>query len=518
MRDLRWTIRATLRAAIWKSTPGHPSLTIRSVLFWIAVSMASAAAAEYFQIDGPAGFSIYGINSIIAAAAVTGVVALLFVPNDRAVVLAQIFALAALEQWVTIAAHLVPRFDLVPLAATAVLIAASPWLMSRHRDIALSQILAACVVAELFAIAAARLPAFDWFDLAPGMWTKLDALIATIVLDFVWSVGAVAAVLRGAGVTLYQSPFFRAVGVCVTTTILTFALPSFPTFMGRDFDVHSNNLWELAFTRLRANPAVDAAPKVDTAAAELAQPALLEAEIAKLLPERKGTTDIFAIGMAGWSDQDVFVKELNGGLGALQQSIGMDRGAIHLVNHVDTLESLPVANRTNFAAAVHAIAKVMNRDEDVLLLFMTSHGSPSGVGLLLADTFQTVLSPDDVATVLDREGIRNRLLIVSACYSGVFVKRLASPDSVILTASDENNPSFGCSNERDWTYFGDAFFNLNLRPGVAFEEAFEKAKSQITKWEVRDGMGTSNPQGFFGASLTGKLNLNATRRAAAADR
>jgi Peptidase C13 family len=222
--------------------------------------------------------------------------------------------------------------------------------------------------------------------------------------------------------------------------------------------------------------------------------------------------------MAGWSDQDVFVKELNGGLGALEQSIGMDRGAIHLVNHADTVESLPVANRTNFAAAVRAIGRIMNKDEDVLLLFMTSHGSPSGVGLVFTDMFHSVLSPDDVASVLDREGIRNRLLIVSACYSGVFVSRLASPDTVILTASDADNPSFGCSNERDWTYFGDAFFNLNLRPGVAFEEAFEKAKSEITKWEVRDGMGTSNPQGFFGASLTGKLNLSTTRRAAAVDR
>jgi hypothetical protein len=92
MRELWWIIRATLRAAIWKSTPGHPSLTIRAVLFWIAVSMASDAAAEYLQIEGPAGYSIYGVNSIIAATAVMGLVALLFVPRDRAVVLAQIFA------------------------------------------------------------------------------------------------------------------------------------------------------------------------------------------------------------------------------------------------------------------------------------------------------------------------------------------------------------------------------------------------------------------------------------------
>ena len=116
------------------------------------------------------------------------------------------------------------------------------------------------------------------------------------------------------------------------------------------------------------------------------------------------------------------------------------------------------------------------------------------------------LSPDHIATVLDREGIKNRLLIVSACYSGVFVKQLASPDSVVLTAADENSASFGCSNERDWTYFGDAFFNQNLGAGVSLEEAFENAKVRISQWEARDEVPPSNPQGFFGSSLSKKLH------------
>jgi len=49
----------------------------------------------------------------------------------------------------------------------------------------------------------------------------------------------------------------------------------------------------------------------------------------------------------------------------------------------------------------------------------------------------------------------------------------------VLTAADENSASFGCSNERDWTYFGDAFFNQNLAAGVSLEAAFENAKARI---------------------------------------
>src|SRR5207302_6280342 len=103
------------------------------------------------------------------------------------------------------------------------------------------------------------------------------------------------------------------------------------------------------------------------------------------------------------------------------------------------------------------------------------------------------------------EGIKNRILIVSACYSGVFIKPLANDDTIILTAADESHPSFGCSNEREWTYFGDAFFNQNLRPGVDIEEAFRNAKATIAEWETREGLTPSNPRGYFGSALLSKL-------------
>ena len=47
---------------------------------------------------------------------------------------------------------------------------------------------------------------------------------------------------------------------------------------------------------------------------EQLQPALLQAEAAALAPHRKGETDIYAIGIAGWATLDVFAKEVDGGL------------------------------------------------------------------------------------------------------------------------------------------------------------------------------------------------------------
>ena len=39
--------------------------------------------------------------------------------------------------------------------------------------------------------------------------------------------------------------------------------------------------------------------------------------LARLAPQVPGETDIYAIGVAGWAEQDVFVKELEGALGAI---------------------------------------------------------------------------------------------------------------------------------------------------------------------------------------------------------
>jgi hypothetical protein len=455
MKNLWWVITAMLRAAVWKSTPDQPSMPIRAVLVLAIAAMGSDAANQYFAVSGSASYSFYGVNSLIAEKAVLAAVGLLFISQNRPAALAQIFAFDILSTWVQ--------------------------------------------------FAAGRLPTLESFSPLLGLWNARDTIILGLILQMVWWIGAVAAILRGGGSRPYESPIIRAFGLCFASQLAIAALPTYPTFAGKDFDLSSYNVWELAHAKLAAGPDREDSPDIDAATMELAQPALLEAEVRKLLPERKGTADIYAIGVAGWSEQDVFVKELNGGLNALAGALGMDRGAIRLVNRADTTETLPIANRTNFAAAVHDIAGIMNRDEDVLLIFITSHGGPSGVGLRLSDAFAVKLGPDHVAAVLHREGIKNRVVIVSACYSGVFVKPLATADSIVLTAADDNSASFGCSNERDWTYFGDALFNQNLGPGVSLEEAFENAKVKIAQWEVRDGAPPSNPQAYFGAALFEKL-------------
>jgi hypothetical protein len=110
-----------------------------------------------------------------------------------------------------------------------------------------------------------------------------------------------------------------------------------------------------------------------------------------------------------------------------------------------------------------------------------------------------------VAAALDGEGIKNRVVIVSACFSGSFVPPLVNDNTIVMTAADAKSASFGCAPERDWTYFGDAFSQQSLHPGSDFKNSFDHARILIQGWELMDHAPPSNPQGHFGPALVAKL-------------
>jgi hypothetical protein len=233
------------------------------------------------------------------------------------------------------------------------------------------------------------------------------------------------------------------------------------------------------------------------------QAALLKKQVAALPPQQPGVTDIYVIGVAGWASEDVFRNELAGALGVLGKALPLS-GAVRLINSAETAKTVPLASRPNIAAAVSGVADVMDREEDVLLVFMTSHGVQEGFGLQLP-ALLVRFSPQELAAMLKKAGIKNRVVIVSSCYSGIFVKPLANEDTIVLTASDAKSPSFGCANGREWTYFGDAFFNHGLKPGTDFQHAYRSARKLIEEWEKRDKLEPSSPQAHFGPVLVDKL-------------
>jgi hypothetical protein len=450
MQQISQMIKMGLRAAVWKATPNPPVAGLSEVLALAVLTVGVKALEQYFSAAALGQWTPYGFNALTTWLALFLITtALFFRPDVRATVLCGVLVFSILANLVEIAAQLI------------------------------------------------------------GTGTPWDPFLV-FGIHAIWWLGAVFALLRSLEPESNSRRLVRIGGLWIATLLVSLALPHEPIFRSRDFDIRSANMWEYIPVIWRGDVNKEArrtvAGPAEAARVERSQPALLEDQASSLSAQRPGVTDIYVVGVAGWADQQVFRKELDGALDAFSRSFGTQGRTLKLVNDLDTVATSPIATRQNFAAAVRSVARVMDKQEDILLLFLTSHGSKGGIALSFAGLAYGSLTPADVAAVLADEGILNRIVIVSACYSGVFVKPLADYNTIVLTASDENSTSFGCSNERDWTYFGDALFNQSLLPGRNLETAFAAAKGLIAEWEARDGISASNPQAHFGLMLKDKLS------------
>ena len=446
-----WSVfKLAARSAIWRTTFEPPLIGLASLTGWTLVLAAVRVALQYLAVASePFHFNPYGLNAIAARLAVELAIAAFFVrPQARATALAAMF------------------------------------ILSIGADIA------AVLIQVGFGLLAARVQ-LDAF------WSRDITTGASFAAQIIWWLGAMTCLLA----SVQPGPRLRALARAAALWIALFAvralIPEAPVFVPPNFDISSANWWEYLIARYGAQD--------ELAQLEKAQAGLLKTEVESLAPQRKGATDVYVIGVAGWATQDVFIKELDGAITAIGTVLPIKDHVLRLINNRTTIDTIPLASAQNFAAAVHAVGGVMDKDEDVLLVFMTSHGEKTGFALQLPGGPPAELTPQQVATALDSEGIKNRVVIVSACFAGIFMAPLQNDNSVIMTASDDKSTSFGCSPEREWTYFGDAFFHQSLLPGNDFQQAFNHARILIQGWELMDRIAPSNPQGWFGPALVAKL-------------
>ena len=256
----------------------------------------------------------------------------------------------------------------------------------------------------------------------------------------------------------------------------------------------------------RRGPPQPEAPRVDWEAVLYAQPRLVEETIAGILPSDPEVPNVYFVGFAGWAQQDVFIREIAQAREIVEDRLGTRDRSVLLINHTMTLDELPLASVTNLDRALLGVGKVMNRDKDTLVLFLTSHGIVNIFGVQFPPLPLNHLTPPRLREMLDNAGIRNRIVIISACHSGSFIPALQDDHTVVLTASRADRVSFGCDNKSDWTFFGNALFNNALRETTSLTAAFEKAKALISQWEAAEKFEPSEPQMFIGSRAGAMLD------------
>jgi hypothetical protein len=235
-----------------------------------------------------------------------------------------------------------------------------------------------------------------------------------------------------------------------------------------------------------------------------AQQALFRQRIDGLAPQRPGVTDVYGIVFAPYATEDVFLRESTMVANLLAQRFDAQGRVLQLVNHPDTVESLPWATPRNLKRAIEAVAARMDREHDLLVLYLSSHGA-SDFRLAAAHPPLRVepVSPGELRTALDEAGIRFRVIAISACYSGGWVGPLASDTTLVMTAADADHTSYGCGARSELTLFGRAVFDEQLQRTHSFEQAFAAAVPVIRRREeeARKTDGFSNPQISVGEGI-----------------
>ncbi|MGY0559630.1 C13 family peptidase [Luteimonas sp. A277] len=221
--------------------------------------------------------------------------------------------------------------------------------------------------------------------------------------------------------------------------------------------------------------------------------------------QQPGKPDLYVVGFAGDGTEDVFRNEVLYLEQLMSARFQADGRVIGLVNHPDSLDEdapRPLATLDNLHQTLAGVGAAMDPDEDLLLLFITTHGSEEHELVVdLPPMLEEEITVEQLAGALADSGIRNRVVVVSACYSGGFLPALRSPTGVTITAARKDRTSFGCGAASQVTYFGQAWLVDALNQHDDFIAAFRDARKRVAAREVEGEYTPSLPQIHVGAQI-----------------
>ncbi|KRP45043.1 Uncharacterized conserved protein [Pseudomonas libanensis] len=224
----------------------------------------------------------------------------------------------------------------------------------------------------------------------------------------------------------------------------------------------------------------------------LAQGRLLDDALAAVPPSTPAV-ELYTLALAGDGKQSVFLREADYVSNMLATRFGA-RGQVRLVNHRDHIADRPLATRESLRRAVQTLAE-RTGPEDLIFIYMTSHGTHEHELVLDQPRMELAdLPADELAAVLAPLKNRDKIIVISACYSGGFIPALKDERTLIMTASRADRVSFGCSEEADFTYFGDALFAQAFNQTDDLQHAFKLAQLHVAEREQADNFEASEPQ------------------------
>jgi hypothetical protein len=154
----------------------------------------------------------------------------------------------------------------------------------------------------------------------------------------------------------------------------------------------------------------------------------------------------------------------------------------------------------------NALVRLADQAKDGCLLYFSSHGATIGAVVGFNGDQPNFLTPDMLSRIIDHAcGERPTVVIVSACFSGVYIPTLADPNRAVFTAARPDRTSFGCSESDRYPYYDDCI--LSSFPKVSdFAALAATAKQCVAAKEIATGATPpSEPQIAIGPGLRPEL-------------
>jgi len=219
---------------------------------------------------------------------------------------------------------------------------------------------------------------------------------------------------------------------------------------------------------------------------------LLDKSIGQLKESDSLTPELYSLVIAGDGTQEVFRRESIYLKNNFLNEYSLQ--TIYLTNSRRNVDEAPIATVTSIEKSLMALSQMMDQDKDILFLYLTSHGRENKISLKHEGISLEAIQAQTLADMLDKTNIKWKVIVLSACYSGSFIDELSNDHTLVITSAAHDKTSFGCSDNNQFTYFGEAFFKEALPKSRSFVEAFEKSKILISQWEREQEYDESLPQ------------------------
>jgi len=161
----------------------------------------------------------------------------------------------------------------------------------------------------------------------------------------------------------------------------------------------------------------------------------------------------------------------------------------------------PIADDATILSFVRTAAAQAG-PHDIIFVHVSTHGAPYELARRIGDGETTGLSSHELARMLAPLADHPMIIVISACYSGSFIRDLRGPRRIILTAARADRSSFGCGAGNRHTLFGEAELNGFSVPDRSLRQIFAAIRRDVAAMERRQHFPPSQPQVSVGAEVS----------------